>query len=208
MRGIVVAALAALWLIAGLSATAGERRVIGVAGFGTNDRLGDGRDRWRTGSYSLTVVIGRNWDGALPARFGEIVEFHLHGEVIAPQNMPNPSPDGRKYAAILGIGVHSQSVALGGQLRAGADLFFVGPQTRGQNCIPFCTRPSAGRSRLARWARLTMASFRPYRPNSPESGDQSQFCGFGHSSRCRPATRHLRALARISPSVEPGWPNS
>jgi len=105
-------------------------RVIGWAGFGTNDWIGDGDDRWRTGSYGMNLVIGRSWKNELPKRFGELMEFRLHGEVISPDRMHDPDPSDRDYAGILTFGAHSQFARGPWEWSVGADLVVVGPQTQ------------------------------------------------------------------------------
>ncbi|MSU88432.1 DUF2219 family protein [Rhodobacteraceae bacterium 2CG4] len=126
--------LALLTLAASL-AQAGEARLrpLGWGGFVTNDRLGDGQDRWRTGSYTLSVVLGPEGTAALPARPGALVELRFHAEGIAPANLARPAAADRLYAGILSFGAHTYftgaDLGIGGELRAGADLVLTGPAT-------------------------------------------------------------------------------
>ena len=46
-------------------AAAQDRVTLGWGRLLTNDLLGDGRDRWRTGSYTLSRVRGPAWGGSL-----------------------------------------------------------------------------------------------------------------------------------------------
>ncbi len=111
-------------------AVAEEARV--TLGFGrlfSNDRLGDGQDRWRTGSWSVSVVSGYGWDGARPARFGDIVELRFRTDIIAPGVLYGPGSDDRPYVGALTYGMHSHWAALGGEMSAGVDVTMTGPQT-------------------------------------------------------------------------------
>jgi hypothetical protein len=118
-------------LLLGLPATAEDLRV--TLGFGrlyTNDRLGDGEDRWRTGSWSLSVVSGPGWDGARPHRFGEIVELRFRTEIIAPGRLYGEGSDDRPYVGALTYGMHTHWAGWGGEWSAGVDVTMTGPQTR------------------------------------------------------------------------------
>lgn len=126
---ITVALIAASAVGIPLSAHAGERAALGWGHMFTNDFIGDGKDRWRTGAYTLSLVYGRDWDGQAPARFGEILEFRARAEIIAPDNLTRLEPGDRRYAGTLTFGVHSHfSVGLA-DARLGADLAITGPQT-------------------------------------------------------------------------------
>ncbi len=102
---------------------------LGWGGFVTNDRLGDGRDRWRTGSYTLSVVLGPEGLKQIPAQAGKLIEFRFHAEAIAPDNLVSPAADDRLFAGILSFGGHTHFTAFGGEVRAGADLVWTGPST-------------------------------------------------------------------------------
>ncbi|SLN20089.1 hypothetical protein AQS8620_00503 [Aquimixticola soesokkakensis] len=101
-------------------------------GFGrlfSNDRLGDGKDRWRTGSYVISNVRGYDWDGELPDSFGSLVEYRSRSEIIAPSNVSNPDEGARRHAGVLSFGAHTMWQYEGVELALGADAVFVGPQT-------------------------------------------------------------------------------
>ncbi|ASM71197.1 MULTISPECIES: lipid A-modifier LpxR family protein [Roseobacteraceae] len=101
-------------------------------GFGyllTNDFIGDGQDRWRTGSVASSRVWGRGWDGALPSGFGDLIELRLGAEIIAPANLEAPDPADRPYAGALSVGLHSHFQAYGMDMAVGGDLVVVGPST-------------------------------------------------------------------------------
>ncbi len=119
-----------LSIVFALPAMAEDMRV--TLGFGrlfSNDRLGDGEDRWRTGSWSVSVVSGYGWDGMRPARFGDIVELRFRTEIIAPGVLYGPGSDDRPYVGALTYGMHSHWAALGGEMSAGVDVTMTGPQT-------------------------------------------------------------------------------
>lgn len=127
-------AMLGLAIIAGLSlwsapAVAGEQETLGVGRLFTNDVLGDGRDRWKTGSYTVSIMRGTEWTGTAPTPFGALIEYRLRGSVIAPRNLSNPSAGDRPYVGMLSVGAHSHSRVGNSDLRAGMDLVFIGPQT-------------------------------------------------------------------------------
>ncbi|WP_082223443.1 lipid A-modifier LpxR family protein [Pseudorhodobacter ferrugineus] len=102
---------------------------LGYGRFFNNDALGDGKDRWRTGSYTVSIVRGTDWDGDLPNRFGAVLEYRARSEIIAPANLAAPSPNDRRYVGALSVGVHSYFKRNAVEMRLGADLVAVGPQT-------------------------------------------------------------------------------
>lgn len=95
----------------------------------TNDVLGDGYDRWRTGAYTISLAYGPEWQGRAPERFGQLLEFRIRSELIAPQSLTAPPAGDRRFAAALTFGVHSYARLGESDLRAGLDLTFTGPQT-------------------------------------------------------------------------------
>lgn len=116
-------------LSAALPAVAQERVTLGWGRLFTNDALGDGDDRWRTGSYALSRIRGFDWTGSLPGRFGEVVELRLRADTIAPANLASPAADDRRYAGLVTVGLHTQARMAGFEAELGSDLTFVGPQT-------------------------------------------------------------------------------
>jgi hypothetical protein len=105
------------------------RGTLGVGRLFSNDFFGDGHDRWRTGSYALSIVRGEGWDGAPPDRPGPLLEWRLRTEIIAPVALSGPRAVDRPYATSLSLGLHAHWRALGGEAAAGADLVVAGPQT-------------------------------------------------------------------------------
>ena len=109
-------------------AQAADRGVLGWGKLFNNDFLGDGGDRWRSGSYTVSQVRGQTWDGTLPG-FGEILEYRLRSEIIAPANLSDLSPEDRRYAGVLSLGLHTH-FALGRlETSVGVDLVTTGEQT-------------------------------------------------------------------------------
>jgi hypothetical protein len=120
------------WVICSLAtpALAEQRVTLGWGRLFTNDQIGDGRDRWRSGSYTMSVTSGYGWTGARPDRFGEIIELRLRSEIIAPRALYGPNADDRPYAGVIAYGLHSHMSLYGGDLSAGIDIALTGPQTR------------------------------------------------------------------------------
>lgn len=127
-------ALAALPLMIAMAAVASpvsaqERVTLGWGRLLTNDAIGDGEDRWRSGSYVLSWVRGPEWTGALPSQPGEILEFRLRAETIAPADLITPAVRDRRYVGALTLGVHTQFETRGIESSLGLDAVIIGPQT-------------------------------------------------------------------------------
>lgn len=120
---------AALLALLPLSAQAEDFTRLGFGYLLTNDFIGDGQDRWRTGSVASSRVWGRGWDGAPPQGFGDLIELRLAAEIIAPANIEAPDPADRPYAGALSVGVHSHFETGGLDMAVGGDLVVVGPAT-------------------------------------------------------------------------------
>lgn len=126
-RTLLLAMLA--MLAAAPQAIAQDRLTLGFGRMFSNDALGDGQDRWRTGSYMVSWLRGPDWTGALPGTAGQIIEYRFRGEIVAPSNLRNPDPADRRYAGILSIGMHTHFDWGGVETRLGFDLVGVGPST-------------------------------------------------------------------------------
>lgn len=127
-------ARAALSITLALSAAvaplaAQERTTLGWGRLLTNDAIGDGEDRWRTGSYVLSWVRGPEWTGALPGQPGAILEFRLRAETIAPADLITPAVLDRRYVGALTLGVHTHFETRGIESSLGLDAVIIGPQT-------------------------------------------------------------------------------
>ncbi len=106
-----------------------ERATLGQARLFTNDLLGDGRDRWRSGAYGVSAVRGPGWHGALPSQFGQIMEYRFRGEVITPASIVSPTPGDRLYAGVFSVGAHSHFSWHGLEVSTGVDLMVMGEQS-------------------------------------------------------------------------------
>lgn len=124
---------AALLLTLGLCSTAPalaqDRQTLGYGRLFNNDFLGDGQDRWRTGSYTLSVIRGPEWTGALPTTMGTVMEYRGRGETIAPSNLAAPAPGDRRYAGVLSFGAYTHFARGPAELTMGGALVATGPQT-------------------------------------------------------------------------------
>jgi len=133
MRRTLLAAFACLIALATpavADGSVGARETLGFGRLLTNDFLGDGKDRWRTGSYALSLVWGPEWSGRLPKRFGSLIEYRLRTEIITPDKLNRVVADDRQYIGAASLGVHTHFLHGGTELSFGADLVFVGEQTR------------------------------------------------------------------------------
>jgi hypothetical protein len=132
MRKALLAAFAALLVgpTPVFADTAGfDRGTLGFGRFFSNDALGDGRDRWRTGSYAVSLLRGPGWSYALPSSFGEIVEYRLRSEIISPANLSAPAAGDRRYVGALSVGMHTHFALASAEARVGFDVVATGRQT-------------------------------------------------------------------------------
>ncbi len=117
-------------------ALAQDRVTLGFGRLFSNDALIDGRDRWRSGSYSLSLLrgdarIAQGWRGALPGEPGAIIEYRLRNEIISPfvggLAGPRDRTD-RPYVGALSFGVHTHYALGPAEVSLGLDLVATGPQ--------------------------------------------------------------------------------
>ncbi|SEN39895.1 hypothetical protein SAMN04488003_11531 [Loktanella fryxellensis] len=114
-----------LTLAGGGAAVAQDRVAIGNGRLFTNDALGDGHDRWRTGSFVFSHLrSARPWDGR-PQQPGQILEYRFRTEIIAPGNGDRDRP----YAGTASAGLHTHYGAGPLRYNLGLDLLAIGPQT-------------------------------------------------------------------------------
>ena len=128
MRKLLIGGLIGLATLIPGPGYSGDRSILGWGRLFTNDFIGDGQDRWRSGSYSISQVRGQTWGGTLPG-FGEILEYRLQTQIIAAADLANPGPGDRRYAGVVSFGVHSHFTLAGAEASLGADLVVTGPQT-------------------------------------------------------------------------------
>jgi len=128
MGRVLAWALGVCLVVAGAAQAEGRYRV----GYGlvfTNDIIGDGHDRWRSGSVASSRVYAPGWDGTAPARLGEMLELRFNGEIVAPDDISTPAPGDRPFGGALSLGLHSHMARGGMEYAFGADLVATGPQT-------------------------------------------------------------------------------
>ena len=130
MRGnmrIVIIVLAWLFAMPGQQVLAQDSHVLGVGRLFSNDLIGDGHDRWRTGSYSFSVLTGRGWDGSLGAG-GPVLEYRLRSDLINPWKGIGLRGD-RPFVGAITLGLHHHSAIGAAEVAVGTDLVLIGPQT-------------------------------------------------------------------------------
>jgi len=100
-----------------------------ILGFGrlfTNDAIGDGHDRWRTGSSMWSLVTGPEWTGLYPQAVGTILEYRLQTQIVVPYRADGVRP----YVGMVSLGVHAPFGSDGVEGSFGVDVTAIGPQTR------------------------------------------------------------------------------
>lgn len=111
-------------------AQAGEKFTIGTARILTNDYLGDGKDRWRSGSYAISKMrASEEWDGAFPDEIGAMLEWRFRMDILAPSNIVRRGDNDRRYAGTLTFGLHTYFNRNSVDYSLGLDLVAVGPST-------------------------------------------------------------------------------
>ena len=102
---------------------------IGSARLFSNDAFGDGRDRWRTGSYRASFGFVPPTSSRI-AKFFRMIEFRGGAEVVTPEKLSTSIDSDRRYAGILNLGVRGHAVmAQDTYVTSGLDVYVVGPQT-------------------------------------------------------------------------------
>lgn len=120
-------ALALLGLLVGSAQAQAEpaRKALGFGHFLNNDVLGDGKDRWQSGSYTMSWLRGPGWTGSLPGRPFEILEYRLGGAIISPAHGKGTD---RRYVARSMLSLHTPFAAFGGtEADLGLGLVWTGP---------------------------------------------------------------------------------
>lgn len=103
------------------------REVIGTGRLFTNDFFGDGKDRWRTGGYVLSIVQG-NEGYTGQEGFGDLIEYRLGGQIITGSRKSGAMGD-RPYVGAVSVGAHTHFDYNAIGLSLGADVMAIGPQT-------------------------------------------------------------------------------
>ena len=107
---------------------AGDRVTLGFGRLFSNDFLGDGKDRWRTGAYVVSWLRGPEGTEAR-GDFGEVLEFRFGATMITPASLTAPVASDRRYAGVLSFGLHSHFTQGALEMSTGVDLVLTGPQT-------------------------------------------------------------------------------
>ena len=103
------------------------RKALGFGHFLNNDALGDGRDRWQSGSYTMSWLRGPGWSGSLPRQPFEILEYRLSGAVIAPSRLQSLRGD-RRYVGKSSLSIHTPfALGAGTEADLGFGLVWTGP---------------------------------------------------------------------------------
>lgn len=112
------------------AATAEPATTLSFAHLFSNDFIGDGQDRWHTGSYVFSVLkqLGNSCEAG-PSCADDVLEFRFRSEIIAPSNLARPAPSDRPYAGVLAFGIHHHTQRRGVETAVGVDLVTVGDQT-------------------------------------------------------------------------------
>lgn len=105
-----------------------ERTFLGFGRLFTNDILGDGHDRWQTGSLQTSRVWGPRRQDILPENMGEILEFRLNFQSVAPWDLTRNDVNDRQYAPALTIGVHTHFKPQNWVFDLGIEASILGPQ--------------------------------------------------------------------------------
>ncbi len=126
---VLGALLVAAGLLIAAPAVSEERVTLGWGRMFSNDALGDGHDRWRTGSYQVSMVRGVTFDGELPKQMGDLIEFRAMAQIVAPASLTVAAANDRRYVGMLSLGAHTQFDWRGNEVSFGGDLALIGPQT-------------------------------------------------------------------------------
>ncbi|WP_193222040.1 lipid A-modifier LpxR family protein [Amylibacter sp. SFDW26] len=110
------------------SKPAGEKK-LQISSVFTNDFLGDGDDRWRTGSLDVSATFGGGDLRELPEKAWERYQLRFRGEIISPSNISTPSATDRQYAGVLGLGLFTHFQKNSYDVYYGGELVFVGENT-------------------------------------------------------------------------------
>lgn len=121
--------MAALLAVFATGAVAEGRVTLGWGRLFSNDEIGDGRDRWRTGSYTVSRVRGVSWSGYEGVGFGELWELRGYAAMITPGNLTRPSSTDRRYSGVMSLGIVTHFGWKGAEVGLGAELAMTGRQT-------------------------------------------------------------------------------
>ncbi|SDE37636.1 lipid A-modifier LpxR family protein [Limimaricola pyoseonensis] len=105
-----------------------QAKTLGWGRIFSNDYIGDGHDRWRSGSFALSMIRGDAWDGAPPAGPDALLELRFRSEILAPARTRDGRDD-RPYAGLLAFGAfgHQSLGPIEGSF--GGEVIARGPST-------------------------------------------------------------------------------
>ena len=106
-----------------------KRVTLGYGRITSNDLIGDGQDRWRTGSVTMSRVWGYEWTGQAPSRLGDLIETRVQGQIMAPANLASVNLADRPYAGAVSFGLHTHASNRGFDYSLGGELVVIGEQT-------------------------------------------------------------------------------
>lgn len=110
-------------------ATSVNAESLGYGRLFVNDYLGDGHDRWRSGSYVVSQILGQPGSTGLPGSAWEMLEIRFRSEIIAPRQLDGHGPFDRAYAGEISLGVHTHFKQGQMEYSLGADIVAVGKAT-------------------------------------------------------------------------------
>lgn len=116
------------FLFCGGLAKAEPSATLGIGRLFSNDFLGDGRDRWQSGSYVVSVLRGSQDALGPQIPLGAVREYRLRSGLIASDGR-GPAPGDRPYVGALSFGVHLHARDGNTQTVLGVDVTAIGPQS-------------------------------------------------------------------------------
>ncbi len=120
-----ILAAAAMAILVAAPTFADQRQTIGTGRLFNNDYFGDGRDRWRSGSYSYSHLRASGPYDPGNREFGNIIEYRLKTEIISPGRGGTDRP----YVGAISLGAQTHFGDGPWHYSLGADVTFIGPKT-------------------------------------------------------------------------------
>lgn len=185
MRAIYGAAIAL-----SLLAPASHAQDTQFLGFGyqiSNDFIGDGHDRYRTGSTQASIMFGREWTGSLGTQYFDTLELRGSTEIAAPDNLEKPVDGDRPYAAVARLGAHTHfaETLSRTEFDMGVGVEIIGPQTKLDEF----------QANFHRWIGADDAS-----NETRKAMIQDNVFGYGHIEASK--TMDLGRSSRVTPFIE------
>jgi len=95
----------------------------------SNDSIGEGRDRWQSSSVQLGLLFTGPHIDVGSTHVGQSIEVRFGSDILTPESLDRVNLQDRRYVSTLAFGLHSHSSWPGADVRLGADLVVIGPQT-------------------------------------------------------------------------------